>query len=68
MKYAILGNKDPFLQAHLISRYQWESAVFKPLPTWRYPDEIWTCSEHLYSEEQHGELRDKIRELLETGV
>jgi diadenosine tetraphosphate (Ap4A) HIT family hydrolase len=64
MNYAILGNQDPFLHAHLIPRYEWEAEAFKPLSTWRYPEEIWTRSEHLFCAERHTELRDKIKRQL----
>lgn len=66
INYAILGNKDPFLHAHIIPRYDWESAEFKPLPTWRYPDETWTDPAHFFSVEKHAECRDAIRDQLKA--
>jgi diadenosine tetraphosphate (Ap4A) HIT family hydrolase len=59
-----LGNKDPFLHAHIIPRYDWESAEFKPLSTWRYPDETWSDPQHLFSREKHGALRDAIKQYI----
>jgi len=64
INYAILGNKDPFLHAHIIPRYDWELAEFKPLPTWRYPDETWADPQHFFSVEKHGKLRDAIKQKL----
>lgn len=37
----ILGNKDPFLHAHIWPRYEWEPPELKRLPVWLYPRERW---------------------------
>ena len=64
INYAILGNKDPFLHAHIIPRYDWESSEFKTLPVWRYPDETWSNPQNEFSAEKHSELRDAIKQKL----
>lgn len=64
LNYAILGNQDPFLHAHVIPRYDWESPALKPLSIWRYPDKIWTDEQHLFSIEKHGKLREEIKKTL----
>lgn len=37
----ILGNKEPFLHAHIWPRYRWEPAGLRPLPVWHYPAARW---------------------------
>ena len=65
INYAILGNQDPFLHAHIIPRYDWESAAFKPLSIWRYPDETLTDPQHLFSIDKHSALRELIKQKLQ---
>ncbi|PTX55072.1 hypothetical protein C8P63_12232 [Melghirimyces profundicolus] len=64
VNYSILGNKDPFLHAHIFPRYEWEPEELKPYPVWRYPDEKWIDKRVHYREEKHGDLRKKITEAL----
>ncbi|MDQ6418007.1 hypothetical protein RB620_01025 [Paenibacillus sp. LHD-117] len=72
VNYSILGNTDPFLHAHVFPRYDWEPEDVKPYPVWLYPKEKWTDKQYHYNEENHGEIREKIRleliELLERRV
>lgn len=37
----ILGNRDPFLHAHIWPRYRWEPAELVEKPVWLYPPERW---------------------------
>ncbi|MER7750594.1 diadenosine tetraphosphate hydrolase [Kitasatospora sp. NPDC097643] len=37
----ILGNKDPFLHAHIWPRYEWEPAYLVEKPVWLYPPDHW---------------------------
>lgn len=37
LNYAIFGNTDPFLHAHIFPRYDWEPAEYVNLPPFRYP-------------------------------
>jgi diadenosine tetraphosphate (Ap4A) HIT family hydrolase len=39
INYAILGNTDPFLHAHIVPRYMTEPEEFRKLPPWSYPKE-----------------------------
>jgi diadenosine tetraphosphate (Ap4A) HIT family hydrolase len=61
INYSIYGNTDPFLHAHVFPRYEWESEERKCMPAWLYPKEMWSEVQHHYSNEKHGELREKIR-------
>ncbi|WP_209678778.1 HIT family protein [Arthrobacter stackebrandtii] len=38
----ILGNKDPFLHAHVWPRYQWEAPEMRSKPVWLYPGTNWS--------------------------
>ena len=58
VNYAIYGNTDPFVHAHVMPRYDWEPDEYRTGPVWLYPRERWT--EQPYSDEQHGELRAGI--------
>ncbi|GAA5345717.1 diadenosine tetraphosphate (Ap4A) HIT family hydrolase [Planifilum fimeticola] len=68
VNYSIYGNKDPFLHAHIFPRYDWEPEELKPYPVWRYSDEKWTDRRYQYNEENHGELRKKLKEALMDGM
>lgn len=62
INYAILGNKDPFLHAHIIPRYVSESEAYRLQSIWSYPDAIWTDLQHTFSAEKHSALRDAIKQ------
>lgn len=64
VNYAILGNKDPFLHAHIIPRYDWEEPDLQPQPIWRYPDEVWSDERYLFSVDKQATLRDDLRQEL----
>lgn len=66
INYAILGNKDPFLHAHIIPRYEWEEEELKSQSIWRYPDNIWSDKRYLYTTEKHSKLRDELKQKLLT--
>ncbi len=40
INYAIMGNTDPVLHAHIVPRYRTEPDRFLNVPPWAYPDEI----------------------------
>ncbi len=52
----ILGNRDPFLHAHIWPRYEWEPAELVARPVWLHPPERWTDPATALGP-QHGELR-----------
>lgn len=60
INYSILGNTDPFLHAHVFPRYEWEAEERRPMPVWRYPNEMWSDSQHHYSKENHGQLKQAL--------
>ncbi len=64
MNYEILGNTDEYLHAHVWPRYDWEPQEYRGGPAWRYPREQRFAEEHAYSDERHGELRQRIGEAL----
>jgi diadenosine tetraphosphate (Ap4A) HIT family hydrolase len=40
INYAVLGNTDPCLHAHIVPRYMTEPEEFRKLPPWSYPKEV----------------------------
>lgn len=64
INYAILGNADHFLHAHVHARYDWEPEEYRSGPAFSYPHDRWTDPAYLYSEERDGELRARLGELV----
>jgi diadenosine tetraphosphate (Ap4A) HIT family hydrolase len=63
MNYEILGNSEPELHCHIFPRYATEPEQNRKMPAWFYD---WKTATP-YAEEQHGELRQKIAELLQAS-
>ncbi|WP_407539953.1 hypothetical protein Q0M94_00715 [Deinococcus radiomollis] len=61
VNYSIYGNTDHFLHAHVIPRYAWEDTERVKRPVWLYPPEWWNRPDIAYSDERHGEMRERIR-------
>ncbi|WP_053125920.1 diadenosine tetraphosphate hydrolase [Streptomyces ambofaciens] len=55
----ILGNRDPFLHAHVWPRFAWEPAHVVGAPVWLYPRERWS-EEHSRLGGQHDALREAL--------
>lgn len=55
----ILGNRDPFLHAHVWPRYEWEPAEMVGAPVWLYPRERWSDERFRFGP-QHDVLRKAI--------
>lgn len=65
INYAIMGNLDAYLHAHVTPRYGWEDESRKKLPAWFYPDEYWRNQEYQFDERKHVELRTQLSGKLE---
>ncbi|MFH9958930.1 HIT family protein [Streptomyces roseolus] len=55
----ILGNKDPFLHAHVWPRYAWEPEDVMERPVWLYPRDRWD-DERTRLGPRHEALREAI--------
>ncbi|MFE1272471.1 diadenosine tetraphosphate hydrolase [Streptomyces sp. NPDC058757] len=55
----ILGNKDPFLHAHVWPRYTWEPVHLAQRPVWLYPRDQWN-DEQTRLHPRHDTLRETI--------
>jgi diadenosine tetraphosphate (Ap4A) HIT family hydrolase len=64
INYAILGNGDHYLHAHLFPRYDWEPEEYKTGTVWSYPKGTLSDSRYAYSEEKHGPMKEKIKQKL----
>lgn len=62
MNYEILGNSEPELHCHIFPRYASEPEQKRKMPVWFYD---WKSATP-YSEEVHGELRNRIARLLDN--
>ncbi len=60
VNYDILGNTDTFLHAHVFPRYEWEEEAKRKAPVWQYPRENWTLDKYQFSENTHGDLKQKL--------
>ena len=65
INYSIYGNTDAFLHAHIFPRYDWEAEERKPMPVWQYSGEMWSDTQYHYSEEKHGQLKEKLSHKLQ---
>jgi diadenosine tetraphosphate (Ap4A) HIT family hydrolase len=66
VNYAIYGNLDPFLHAHVWPRYTWEDEEYRLRPPFSYPPEYRDPELHGYSEHKHGNLKLAIAQHLLT--
>jgi len=64
VNYEILINAADFLHAHVFPRYEWEPEERRKMPIWLYPNEYRYSPEFQFSEEKHGELKNKIADKL----
>jgi diadenosine tetraphosphate (Ap4A) HIT family hydrolase len=55
----ILGNKDPYLHAHVWPRYDWEPSHVVHRPVWLYPVERWSDPATALGPE-HDDLRAEL--------
>lgn len=66
VNYAMYGNLDPFLHAHVWPRYDWEVPEYATIPPLSYPEEIRNHEDTLWDPEIHAEMQDQIRRVLLT--
>ena len=64
MNYEILGNSEPELHCHIFPRYASEPEDKRKMPVWFYD---WKTAIP-YAEDQHGELRNTIAQLLKSAM
>lgn len=64
INYAIYGNVDPFLHAHVWPRYDWEIPEFATLPPLSIPEEVRTHEDTVWDPEIHGALQERIRAMV----
>ncbi|MGE1156887.1 HIT family protein [Pseudomonas kitaguniensis] len=64
MNYEILGNSEPELHCHIFPRYACEPDDKRKMPAWFYD---WKTATP-YTEQQHGDLRTKIAQLLSVAL
>ncbi|VVQ16982.1 HIT family protein [Pseudomonas fluorescens] len=60
MNYEILGNSEPELHCHIFPRYSSEPEENRKMPVWFYD---WKTATP-YAEQAHGDLRNRIAQLL----
>ncbi|MBC9712108.1 diadenosine tetraphosphate hydrolase [Streptomyces sp. TRM66268-LWL] len=60
----ILGNKDPFLHAHVWPRYDWEPPELAARPVWLYPAGHWTDPRYTLGPQQDS-LRAQLAQELD---
>src|SRR5262245_28723963 len=63
INYAVFGNLEPALHAHVIPRYHDEPAAFRTGHPWAYD---WTAAP-AFDAERHRDLRDRIHAALGHG-
>ncbi|GAA2840625.1 diadenosine tetraphosphate hydrolase [Kitasatospora sp. CM 4170] len=55
----ILGNKDPFLHAHVWPRFEWEPGDLVQMPVWLYSPDHWRDEQYALAP-QHDAIRAAI--------
>ncbi len=65
LNYAILGNKEPALHAHVIPRYEHEQESLRTESPWAYPGEVWTSPVFAFDTLRHAELVKELRRAME---
>lgn len=64
INYSTLMNKDNYLHTHIEARYDWEADEYKYKPSWTYPENERFTEKYAFNEKQHGELKQKLYEVL----
>jgi len=64
LNYAMLGNVEPALHAHIIPRYSHEPESMRTRPIWSYAPSIWDAPEHAFDPFKHKILKQDLAEAL----
>ncbi len=64
INYAIYGNQDQFLHAHVWPRYEDEPAEYAQLPPLSMPESVRQAAHHKFHVRRHGDLLRQIAERL----
>ncbi len=64
VNFAIYGNVDPFLHAHIWPRFSDEALELRTMPPLLMPESFRTAPETVWSAERYGELLSRLSELL----
>jgi diadenosine tetraphosphate (Ap4A) HIT family hydrolase len=64
INYAIYGNQDSFLHAHVWPRYSHEPKEYVKLPPFSIPEAVRHTPEHKFHVRRHGDLLRQIAERL----
>jgi diadenosine tetraphosphate (Ap4A) HIT family hydrolase len=64
INFAMYGNVDPFLHAHVWPRYEWEVPEFATLPPLSIPEEVRMHADTVWDPAVHGNLQNQIREMI----
>lgn len=64
LNYAMLGNLEPALHAHIIPRYPSEPVDLRTKSIWNYPPKTWDAPAHAFDAVRHAPLLAALREAL----
>ena len=64
VNYAIYGNVDPFLHAHIWPRYEWEEEELRTAPPLTFPVKFRKDPSRAYCPDEHDSLKARILEHL----
>lgn len=62
--YAMYGNVDPFLHAHVWPRFEWEIDEYATTPPLSYPEDIRNHTDTAWDPDLHAVALDQIRKML----
>jgi len=68
LNYAMLGNQEQALHAHIIPRYAHEPEHLRGASIWSYHPAQWNDPAHAFDKARHAELIAKLREDLQSGA
>jgi diadenosine tetraphosphate (Ap4A) HIT family hydrolase len=66
INYAILGNSDPVLHAHIVPRYENEPEVLRKGLPWSYPQEL--VDSIRFDVQRDGELMEQLRRAIQKRL